>query len=203
MTPRGHALVAFLALAALTGLETCRLGNPDPAPAGAPPEQFSASRAIATLRAVSLDEPHPVGTPAHDTVRDRIAAALRALDYTVDVQHTFACNAAAVCSELTNLIARRPDQPAGKAVIVVAHYDSVAAGPGASDDGTGVASALEIARAIRHEPLAHPVMFLIDDGEEAGLLGAVAFVSDAARSSDAAFVINLEARGTTGTPYLF
>ena len=204
MTPRGHALVAFVALAALTGLETCRLGNPDPAPADAPPEQFSASRAIATLRAVSLDEPHPVGTPAHDTVRDRVAAALRALDYAVDVEHTFACNAAAVCAELANVIARRPDQPTGgKAVVVVAHYDSVAAGPGASDDGTGVASALEIARAIRHEPLAHPVVFLIDDGEEEGLLGAVGFMADAARSSDAAFFINLEARGTTGTPYLF
>jgi hypothetical protein len=203
MTPRGHALVAFVALAALTGLATCRLGNPDPAPAGAPPEQFSASRAIATLRAVSLDEPHPIGTPAHDAVRDRIAAALRALDYTVDVQRTFACNAAAVCGKLANLIARRPDQPAGKAVVVVAHYDSVAAGPGASDDGTGVASALEIARAIRHEPLAHPVVFLIDDGEEAGLLGAAGFVADPSRSADAAFYINLESRGTTGTPYLF
>ncbi len=207
MTPRGHALVAFVALAALAALETCRLGNPDPAPAGAPAEQFSASRAIATLRGVlgetSLDEPHPLGTPAHDTVRDRIAAALRALDYTVDVQRTFACNPLA-CGEVANLIARRPDQPAGgKAVVVAAHYDSVEAGPGASDDGTGVASALEIARAIRHEPLAHPVMFLIDDGEEDGLLGAIGFVADAARSRDAAFFINLEARGTSGTPYLF
>jgi hypothetical protein len=204
MTPRGNALVAFVALAALAGLETCRLGNPDPAPAGAPAEQFSASRAIATLHAVSLDEPHPLGVPAHDAVRDRIAAALRALDYAVDVQHTFACNAAAVCGDVDNLIARRPGQPAGgKAVVVVAHYDSVAAGPGASDDGTGVASALEIARAIRHDALANPVVFLIDDGEESGLLGAEGFVADAARSSDAAFIINLEARGTTGTPYLF
>jgi hypothetical protein len=204
MPPRGHALVAFAALAALAALETCRLGNPDPAPADAPPAQFSASRAIATLRAVSVDEPHPVGTPAHDAVRDRIAAALRALDYAVEVQRTFACNATAVCGEVANLIARRPDPPAGgKAVVVAAHYDSVEAGPGASDDGTGVATALEIARAIRHEPLAHPVVFLIDDGEENGLLGAVGFVGDAARSADAAFVINLEARGTSGTPYLF
>src|SRR3954464_2030740 len=110
MTPRGHALVAFAALAARAALETCRLGNPDPAPADAPAEQFSASRAIATLGAVSLDEPHPLRPPAHDTVRDRIAAALRALDYTVEVQRTFACNPAA-CGEVANLIARRPDQP--------------------------------------------------------------------------------------------
>jgi hypothetical protein len=204
MTPRGKAVLAFAVLAALAGLETCRLGNPDAAPADAPADQFSAARAIATLHAVSLDAPHPLGTPAHDVVRDRIAAALKALDYQVDVQHTFACNAAAVCGEVDNLIASLPGQPPGrKSVVVAAHYDSVPAGPGASDDGTGVASALEIARAIRHETLANPVVFLIDDGEESGLLGAEGFVADTGRSKDAAFVINMEARGTTGTPFLF
>src|ERR1041385_114264 len=116
MDPRAKPLVVFAVLAALAWLETCRLGNPDPAPGDAPEDQFSATRAITTLHAVSLDEPHPVGTSAHDTVRhraagggaaaephpvgtsahdtvrDRVAAALRALDYTVDIQHTFACN---------------------------------------------------------------------------------------------------------------
>ena len=204
MSPRAKPLIVFAVLAALAWLETCRLGNPDPAPAGAPEDQFSATRAIATLHAVSLDQPHPVGTAAHDTVRDRIAAALLALDYTVEVQHAFACNAAATCGTVDNLIARRTGAAAGaKAVVVAAHYDSVPAGPGASDDGTGVASALEIARAIRHDTLANPVVFLIDDAEEAGLVGAEGYVADAGRSRDAAFIINLEARGTTGTPYLF
>lgn len=107
MTPRGKASIVFAVLAALVGVERCRLGNPDPAPGSAPSEQFSATRAIATLHAVSLDEPHPIGTPAHDMVRDRITAALRALDYTVDLQHTFACNPAPVCGWVDNLIARR------------------------------------------------------------------------------------------------
>ncbi|HEY6175760.1 MAG TPA: M20/M25/M40 family metallo-hydrolase, partial [Kofleriaceae bacterium] len=207
MDPRAKPLVVFAVLAALAWLETCRLGNPDPAPGDAPEDQFSATRAITTLHAVSLDEPHPVGTSAHDTVRDRVAAALRALDYTVDIQHTFACNAAATCGDVDNVIARRGGQgratTGGKAVVIAAHYDSVPAGPGASDDGTGMATALEIARAIRRDNLANPVVFLIDDGEESGLLGAEGFVADAQRSADAAFFINLEARGTSGTPYLF
>jgi hypothetical protein len=46
-------------------------------------------------------------------------------------------------------------------------------------------------------------VFLIDDGEEQGLLGAEGFVADPARARDAAFIVNLEARGTSGTPYLF
>jgi peptidase M28-like protein len=204
MTPRGKALLAFVVLAALVGLETCRLGNPDAAPADAPAAEFSATRAIATLHEVSLDVPHPLGTPAHDVVRDRIVAALRALDYRVEIEATFACNAAATCGHVDNIIARVPGQaPGPKAVAVAAHYDSVPAGPGASDDGTGVATALEIARAIRHEALANPVVFLIDDGEEAGLLGTEGFVADTSRSNDAALIINMEARGTTGTPFLF
>jgi len=44
---------------------------------------------------------------------------------------------------------------------------------------------------------------LIDDGEEAALLGAEAFVADPARARDIAFAINIEARGTSGTPFLF
>ncbi|HEX4417420.1 MAG TPA: M20/M25/M40 family metallo-hydrolase [Kofleriaceae bacterium] len=211
MTTRTKPLVVFAVLVVLGGLELVRLGNPDPAPADAPADQFSAARAIATLHAVSLDAPHAIATPAHDVVRDRIAAALRALDYQVEIEHAFACNAGASCGEVDNVIARRPDPPVGnagakaaaKAVIIAAHYDSVPAGPGASDDGTGVATALEIARAIRHEALANPVVFLLDDGEEAGLLGAEGYLADAGRSRAAAFVINLEARGTTGTPFLF
>src|SRR5262249_10768215 len=147
---------------------------------------------------------------AHDTVRDRVAAALRALDYIVETQHTFACNAGATCGAVDNLIARRPGQASGgkaKAVVVAAHYDSVPAGPGASDDGTAVATARAPASgpraAPRREGFANPVVFLIDDAEEAGLVGAEGYVADAALSAEAAFVINLEARGTSGTPYLF
>ncbi|MEO7733578.1 MAG: M20/M25/M40 family metallo-hydrolase, partial [Kofleriaceae bacterium] len=96
-----------------------------------------------------------------------------------------------------------PGAPQGKQVVVTAHYDSVPAGPGASDDATGVASVLEVARAIRGDHLANPVVFLIDDGEETGSLGAIGFVTDGAHSKDAAFFINLEARGTSGAPFLF
>src|ERR1043165_271446 len=152
MSPRGNALLAFGALAALAAVEKWRRGHPGAPPANAPADEFSATRAIATLRAVSLDVPHPPGTPAHDVVRDRIAAPLRAHDYDVGLQRTFACSPAASCATVETLFATIPGQPrAGKRVTVVAHYDSVPAGPGASDDGTGVATALEIARAIRSE----------------------------------------------------
>ena len=55
----------------------------------------------------------------------------------------------------------------------MAHYDSVAAGPGISDDLAGVAAWLEVARALGHGPApSRDVLFLFADGEEMGLLGA-------------------------------
>lgn len=204
MSSRTKPLLAFGVLAALTGLQIWRLGVPAPAPADAPEQTFSATRAIAVLHAVSLDAPHPIATPAHDVVRDRVVAAMKTLGYDVEIQHTFACNPAAVCGDVDNIIATVPGRPrGGSAVAIVAHYDSVPAGPGASDDGTGVATVIEVARALRHEQLANPIVFLIDDGEEGGLLGADGFVADPERSKDVAFVINVEARGTSGTPFLF
>src|SRR5207253_446279 len=79
---------------------------------------------------------------------------------------------------IENILATQAHDAAASHVILAAHYDSVPAGPGVSDDGTGVATLLEIARAVRQEHFAHPVTFLVDDGEESGLLGAEAFAAD-------------------------
>jgi len=203
MSPRAKALLAFAVIAALAGLELWRLAGPAPASADAPASEFSAARAIAALHAVFVDAPHAPELDAHDVVRDRIAAHLRALDYQVELEHSFTCDDTPVCGHATNILATVPGAPAGKQIVVTAHYDSVPAGPGASDDATGVASLLEIARAIRREHFANPVVFLIDDSEETGSLGALGYMADTARSKDAALFINLEARGTSGAPFLF
>lgn len=97
----------------------------------------------------------------------------------------------------------RRGPPGGGAILIVAYYDSVPAGPGAGDDGAGVASLLEIAALIRNEPLSKPIIFLFSDGEEAGLLGAASFVRTDPHAKDVAFAINLEARGTGGPAIMF
>jgi hypothetical protein len=204
MTNRGRVALVLVVFLGLTTLELLRLHGPAPAPASAPAGAFSAARAIATLHKVFVDVPHPLGTAAHDTVRSRIEDELKMLGYAVERQHVFACNAAASCGMVDNLVARMPAQTtSADSIVLAAHYDSVPAGPGTSDDATGVATLLEIARAIRDESFSNPIVFLIDDGEEAGLLGAEGFMADQNRSRSAVFVINLEARGTSGTPFLF
>ena len=78
-------------------------------------------------------------------------------------------------------------------------------GPAASDDGAGSAALLETIRALRarKQPLAHDVIVLFTDGEEAGLLGAAAFVREHPWAKDVAFMLNFEARGTSGRSFMF
>jgi hypothetical protein len=89
-------------------------------------------------------------------------------------------------------------------VLLSVHYDSVPAGPGASDDGAGVAAALEIARALKADPAPrNPIVLLFDEGEEDHLLGAEAFVAGHPWAKEIGAVVNLEARGTAGASLMF
>lgn len=160
-------------------------------------------RALKSLREVLVDGvPHPMGTRANDRVHARLVTQLRALGYKTNVQSRFVCNASAVCGQVQNLYAEQGSRK-GDVVLVVAHYDSVGAGMGASDDGIGVGVLLEVARLLRDQPARNRVAFLFTDGEEAGLLGAEAFVADESLSKDVAAVVNVEMRGTHGLSNMF
>src|SRR4030095_7045061 len=82
-----------------------------------------------------------------------------------------------VAARVQNVLARLPGRHSGgHAILLVAHYDGVGAGPAAGDDAAGVAALLETLRALRaSRPLAHDVIVLFSDGEEAGLWGGGAF----------------------------
>ncbi len=178
--------------------------GPAPKPASAPAPEFSSARAGAVLRELLAEEvPHPIGTAANARIRDRIVARFTALGYVTTIQRRFACNARPFCAMVENVIAREPGARRADAVVLMAHYDSVGAGPGASDDGTGVAALLEIARATRGERHRNPLLFLITDGEEAGLLGAEAFLADEVLAREVGVVVNVETRGTRGLSNMF
>jgi len=175
-----------------------------PKPASAPPGEFSAGRARAVLgQLVGDGRPHPVGSPADAAVRERIVANLRASGYDPKVEAGFACRGD-VCAAVENVVAELPGGEPGQAVVLMAHYDSVAAGPGVADDLSGVAAALEAARILKSgPPPRHPILFLLDEGEEAGLLGAEAFVASSPEARRVRAVVNLEARGTSGRSLMF
>ncbi|HEY6322782.1 MAG TPA: M28 family peptidase [Thermoanaerobaculia bacterium] len=202
----GGALALMLALFGLTLLAVIVLHLP-PAPrsAEAPAGEFSAARAREVLRRLAGDgRPHPVGSAADERVRQAIVATLAGLGLQPHIEEGFACHWGGACGRVRNVVARLEGSEPGAAVALTAHYDSVDAGPGVSDDLAGVAAILEIARALEAgPPLRHPVLLLIDEGEEAGLLGASAFEESSAEASDVKAVVNLEARGTSGPSFMF
>lgn len=86
----------------------------------------------------------------------------------------------------TNLSVVRPGihTPEQK-ILIGAHYDSVAGSPGADDNGSAVATALEIARVFANHSTHKTLQIVFFDQEEqqpagGGLLGSNAFVNDAA-----------------------
>ena len=203
---RGGAFALALLLYALAICATVWRTRPiAPKPADAPAEEFSGVRAKAVLQQlVGNGVPHPVGSVANAAVRDLIVAQLTQMGYQPRVQDAFACDDEGACASVKNILARLDGQEPGAAVMVAAHYDSVPAGPGASDDGAGIVSVLEIARALKASaPLHHPVIFLMDEGEEAGLLGAVAFVDGDPWAKDVRAVVNMDNRGTSGASTMF
>lgn len=174
----------------------------DPPPIRSTPGGFDARRAFSDLRDILREsQPHPLGSPANRIVRDRIVAKLSALGLQPRVERGYGCNPHGSCGEVENIVATM-GPAGGKAILLTAHYDSVGGGPGASDDGMGVATLLESARVLRDEPLRHPLTILVTDGEEAGLLGAYAFAASPGMKTIGA-VINIEARGTRGHSIMF
>ncbi|WP_394829944.1 M20/M25/M40 family metallo-hydrolase [Pendulispora albinea] len=202
---RPRAWVVALALGVLLAAVWVSARPPAPVAEDAPAADFSAMRARAVLeRLVGNGVPHPTGSEANARVREAIVAELTQLGYAPEVTARFVCGKFRSCATVRNVVARLEGRETGKAVMLASHYDSEDAAPGAADDGAGVAAMLEIARAVRVGPAPRrPVLFLFDEGEEDGLLGAQAFVDHDARARDVGAVVNFEARGTSGASLLF
>jgi hypothetical protein len=63
--------------------------------------------------------------------------------------------------------------------IICGHYDCVAAGVGADDDGSGVAAVLAAAKLMSQYTFSHTVRFVAFSGEEQGLIGSRHYAEDA------------------------
>jgi hypothetical protein len=179
---------------------------PSPVGADAPDVVFSAIRAEAILRDLLRENvPHVSGSPYNRVVRNRVTAQFEAAGYDVEIQSRFHCNPQfGTCSPVENIIAVKAGSSGEHAVLLTAHYDGVWAGPGAADDGAGTAAILEIARmAADFPPFRNDVILLIADSEENGLIGAHAFAEHHPLFDKVKAVINLEARGVTGSSAMF
>jgi hypothetical protein len=198
----------WLILLAAVSLSVWSLRPPQAAPAEAPSDVFSAERAMHHLRVIAR-VPHPIGTAANRDVREYLVGQLTSLGLQTQVQsgtgfsrfHDWlgGINAANTC----NVLGRLRGTANTRAVLLVAHYDSHEQGPGAGDDGAGVAAILEAVRAVKAKsPLRNDLVVLFTDGEEPGSLGSDLFVTSHPWVREIGVAVNFDGTGA-GPSVLF
>ena len=194
---RWALVIAVLAVAIVAA--ALALCTPSPQPADAPATAFSAGRAMADIVMIAR-RPHPMGSPEASGVQEALFARLQALGLSPTFRPFETAKGPG-----RNILGVLPGADrAAPAVLLMAHSDSVPWGPGAADDGMGVAAILETVRALKASgPLKHDLMVLITDGEEPGLYGAAAFFSGDPARAHVGVVLNLEARGDRGRAVMF
>lgn len=201
---RGFVAVAFVAISFL--IVWCQQSPPRPVAANAPADVFASGRAMEILRTIA-QKPHPVGSPEHEAVRAFLLQQLSALGLQTEVQTATGrgvVNGRPGTVAVNNVIGILKGSGGGGALLLAAHYDTVPNSPGASDDGAGVVTLLETARALKNgPPLRNDLIFLFSDGEELGLLGAEAFAYQHPLAKQVALALNFEARGASGPSVLF
>lgn len=181
-----------------------------PAPVAAPSAGFSAERAMADVRAIGRMA-HPTGAPGGEVVRRHIFDRLESFGLLAEVHVGQATRpygpdrSRLAAASVQNIVAVMPGRdPQAPALLIMAHHDSVPNSPGAADDGAGVATLLETARSLATDaPHARPVIFLVTDGEELGLLGAQAFFDTDPLARRVGAVINMDTRGDAGRAAMF
>ena len=152
-------------------------------PTNASPDLFSAERAMVHLPAIA-SEPHPADSKAQEKVRDYILTQVSALGLEVETQ-PFASG--------ENVVARLRGSDSTGTIVILAHYDSTPAGPGAADNGAGVAALLEVLRALVAGPLPrNDVVVLFDDNEEQGWIGTSAFIQEHPWIADVRVAVSLD-----------
>ncbi|MCT7960902.1 M28 family peptidase [Laspinema sp. D1] len=124
-------------------------------------------RLMADLEALAFERSTP---DSREQSREYIRSRLVAAGWTPQSQ-TFA--------DGINLIAKKQGtNPEAGSILLGAHYDTVPGSAGASDNGSGVAVLLEVARLLQDRQTERSLELAFFDLEEIGLHGSFAFASD-------------------------
>ena len=97
-----------------------------------------------------------------------------------------------------NVLAEKRGTNNNNVVMAGAHLDSVLAGPGINDNGSGSASILEVAEQLAHVKLQNTVRFAWWGAEESGLVGSTNYVNglSQAQSDRIALYLNFDMVGS-------
>lgn len=175
--------------------------------AGAPGPGVDVARALGHIDALVALGPHPGDTAESQAAASYIEAQLqtfgvkaeRAAVGTVELPPVELMGMAlrksyTRVSTDPNLVVRFG--PPGRALLIMAHYDTVKTSPGAIDNSAAVAVLIELARVLAARPPPSPVLIAFTANEETGLVGAEALAAQ--RGDQVAFAIALDLIGGTG-----
>jgi hypothetical protein len=173
---------------------------------GAPGRGIDVDRAMNLVHDLA-GSPRPEGSASAAAAASRIEHELQAAGLTVERFPVGAVEVPAIELAGTRMRAahraetRDPDLlvrlgPPGKALVILAHYDTVPPSPGAVDNAAAVAILVELAVALRDHPPAQPVVLAFTAAEELGLVGAEALAER--RGEQVAFAIALDLIGGSG-----
>ncbi|KAG8679300.1 hypothetical protein FRC09_019062, partial [Ceratobasidium sp. 395] len=155
--------------------------------------------------------PHPFNSHSNGRVRDyllgrlqRIAASYHGVEVYDDlVSNGTYTGAQIVYFEGDNLLVKIDGHDTSlAAVLFSAHFDSVSTGLGATDDGMGVVTLVQLVEYYATHKPKRTVVFNINNGEEDWLNGAHAFLDHPWSRLPTTF-LNLEGAGNGGRPMLF
>ncbi|TCD67779.1 hypothetical protein EIP91_011965 [Steccherinum ochraceum] len=160
--------------------------------------------------------PHAYPSHENDDVRafllDRVQTIASQVDY-IHVSDDIISNASyvegdkAAYFEGTNILVKVDGTDAsemGNGVLFSAHYDSVSTGYGATDDGMGIVTLLQLIEyfSVPKRRPRRTAIFFMNNGEEDGLNGAHVFYEHPWSNLTTSF-INLEGAGAGGRPLVF
>lgn len=121
------------------------------------------------LESLGIKEP---GTQALNSTADWLIQKYQSFGYTNITRDTFNYND----KQLYNLVITKPGTAfPPKYLIIDGHYDTYQ-GPGVNDNGSGVATILEVARLLSSVPTTFSIRFIHFSAEEEGLIGSQHYV---------------------------
>jgi Zn-dependent M28 family amino/carboxypeptidase len=155
------------------------------------------------LRRPTLLSPEGIGVPAialTDDAGRRLAAAGEGATVSLEVR------AETPVRKLRNVIAQTSEGDPLNVVIAGGHLDSVIDGPGINDNGSGVATLLEVAEELAASDPQNKVRFAFWAGEEYGLLGSRHYVDALSplQIEDIAVYLNFDMLGSPNhVPFVY
>lgn len=122
---------------------------------------------------VSFDSRH-ISRPGNRKAIDYLAETLKSFGYEVELQ--WFEPRGALGGKSANVLARLTGTENPDLIYTLSsHLDSVAAGPGADDDASGIVALLEAARVLKDRPMPATILFAAFTAEESGTLGSREF----------------------------